>query len=167
MFIQVISYGGFSRMKLSKEVLNIEPEFVEKRVLKFIRARVTDVGVSGVVMGLSGGIDSSVVAALCVKALGPERVLGLMLPEKDSDPNDIKDAVKIAKQLENPYEVVDITSIINACRETYLKDASDAPTVVGNVKARVRMLTLYCYANKLHRLVVGTGNKSEILIGYS
>lgn len=115
MFIQVISYGGFSRMKLSKEVLNIEPEFVEKRVLKFIRARVTDVGVSGVVMGLSGGIDSSVVAALCVKALGPERVLGLMLPEKDSDPNDIKDAVKIAKQLENPYEVVDITSIINAC----------------------------------------------------
>lgn len=154
-------------MKLSKEVLNIEPEFVEKRVLKFIRARVTDVGVSGVVMGLSGGIDSSVVAALCVKALGPERVLGLMLPEKDSDPNDIKDAVKIAKQLENPYEVVDITSIINACRETYLKDASDAPTVVGNVKARVRMLTLYCYANKLHRLVVGTGNKSEILIGYS
>jgi NAD+ synthase len=167
MFIQVISYGGFRRMKLSKEVLNIDPEFVEKRVLKFIRSRVTDADFSGAVVGLSGGIDSAIVAALCVRALGPDRVLGLMLPEKDSDPNDVKDAVKLVKQLKNPYEIVDITSIINACRETYLKDASDAPTVVGNVKARVRMLTLYYYANKLRRLVVGTGNKSEILIGYS
>jgi NAD+ synthase len=90
-----------------------------------------------------------------------------MLPEKDSDPDDVKDAVKLAKQLKNPYEVVDITSVINACRETYLKDVSDAPLILGNVKARVRMLTLYYYANKLRRLVVGTGNKSEILIGYS
>jgi len=154
-------------MKLSKEVLSIDPEFVEKRILKFIRTRVIDAGFSGVVVGLSGGIDSSVVATLCVRALGPDKVLGLMLPEKDSDPNDVKDAVKLSKQLKNPYEIVDITSVINACLETYLKDASDSPTAVGNVKARVRMVTLYYYANKSRRLVVGTGNKSEILIGYS
>lgn len=154
-------------MKLSKEVLSIDPEFVEKRILKFIRARVIDAGFSGVVIGLSGGLDSSVVAALCVKALGPDKVLGLMLPEKDSNPNDVNDAIELAKQLGNPYEIVDITSIINSCLETYLKDASDSPTTVGNVKARVRMVTLYYYANKLRRLVVGTGNKSEILVGYS
>lgn len=153
-------------MKLTKEVLNIDPELVEKRILKFIRARVIDSGFSGVVIGVSGGIDSSVVATLCVKALGPDKVLGLMLPEKDSDPNDVKDAVKLLEQLKNPYEIIDITPIINACLETYSEDTSD-PQTVGNVKARIRMVTLYYYANKLRRLVVGTSNKSEILVGYS
>jgi NAD+ synthase len=154
-------------MKLSKEVLSIDPEFVENRILKFIRAHVIDAGLTGVVVGLSGGIDSSVVAALCVKALGPDKVLGLMLPEKDSNPNDVKDAVELAKQLKNPYQIIDVTSIINTCLETYLNDTSVPPITMGNVKARVRMVTLYYYANKLRRLVVGTGNKSEILVGYS
>lgn len=154
-------------VKLSAEVLNIDPDFVEKRILKFIRARVTDAGFSGVVIGLSGGIDSSVTATLCVKALGSDKVLGLMLPEKDSNPNDVKDAIKLAEQSKISYEVVDITSIIDACLNTYPKGVEDSPIVVGNVKARLRMVTLYYYANKLRRLVVGSSNKSEILVGYS
>ena len=89
-------------MKLSQDLLRIDPEFVEKRIVKFIRAKVIDAGFSGAVIGLSGGIDSSVVAALCVRALGPDKVLGLMLPEKDSEPSDIKDALKIAEQLSIP-----------------------------------------------------------------
>ncbi len=153
-------------MKLSAEVLNIDPEFVEERILKFIRARVIGAGFSGVVIGQSGGIDSSVTAALCVKALGSDKLLGLMLPEKDSDPNDAKDAIKLAEQFKIPYEIVDITSIVDACLNTYPKDAADSPTVVGNVKARIRMVTLYYYANNLRRLVVGSSNKSEILVGY-
>ncbi len=154
-------------MKLSAEVLDIDPEFVEKRILKFIRARVIDAGFSGVVIGLSGGIDSSVTAALCVRALGSDRVLGLMLPEKDSDPNDAKDAIKLSEQYKIPYEIVDITPIVDACLSTYPKDDVDSPVVAGNVKARVRMLSLYYYANKLRHLVVGSSNKSEILVGYS
>jgi len=153
-------------VKLSQDLLRVDPEFVEKRIVKFIRAKVIDAGFSGAVIGLSGGIDSSVVAALCVRALGPDKVLGLMLPEKDSEPSDIKDALKIAEQLNIPYKIIDVSPIINACRVTYVEDATDPPIIVGNVKARVRMITLYYYANKLRRLVVGTSNKSEILIGY-
>lgn len=165
MFIQLYIMEVFT-VKLSAEVFNIDPEFVEKRILKFIRARVIDAGFSGVVIGLSGGIDSSVTAALCVNALGSDKVLGLMLPEKDSDPNDSKDAIKLAEQFKIPYEIVNITSIIDACLNTYPKDNVDSLTLVGNVKARVRMVTLYYYANKLRRLVAGSSNKSEILVGY-
>jgi len=154
-------------MKLSPDVLSIDPEFVEKRILKFIRARIVDAGFSGAVVGLSGGIDSSVVATLCAKAIGPDRVLGLMLPEKDSNPDDVKDAKKVAEQLGIPYRIVNITPILDACLNTYAKNDSESPRVIGNVKARIRMVTLYYYANKLNRLVVGTGNKSEILVGYS
>ncbi|MFB0560579.1 MAG: NAD+ synthase [Candidatus Lokiarchaeia archaeon] len=153
-------------MKLSAEVLKIDSEFVEERILKFIRARVIGTGFSGVVIGLSGGVDSSVTAALCVKALGSDKLLGLMLPERDSDPNDAKDAIKLAEQFKIPYEIVDITSIVDAYLNTFPKDATDSPTVVGNVKARIRMVTLYYYANNLRRLVVGSSNKSEILVGY-
>jgi len=114
-----------------------------------------------VVIGLSGGIDSAVVAALCTKALGKKNVLALIMPEKRDQ--HYKDALAYAKQLGIEYKVIDIAPIVKQF-DKVCKPANKKAR--ANIRARVRMTLLYYYSNLLDRRVAGTSNRSELEIGY-
>lgn len=153
--------------EISTDTLKIDAEKVEKKIVSFIQKVVKNASADGVVVGLSGGVDSSTTAVLCAKALGKEKVLGLILPEKNvTDPNDIEDAMKVSKMLGIKHEIVNINPIINSFKKACPAFDPENKIAYGNLKPRVRMLALYYYGNKLNRLVAGTGNKSELLCGY-
>ncbi|RLI74661.1 NAD(+) synthetase [Archaeoglobales archaeon] len=137
---------------------------VEKRIVEFIKQRVNESKANGVVLGLSGGVDSSCVAFLCVKALGKDRVLGLIMPERGvTKEEDVNDAMEICKILGIEYRYIEINDILN----TIIKKVGEGCKIaVANLKPRIRMILNYYYANELNRLVAGTGNKTELLIGY-
>ncbi|MCR3883884.1 MAG: NAD+ synthase [Methanothrix sp.] len=142
-------------------------EDAENLIVEFIRDRVEATGAEGAVLGLSGGLDSATVAFLAARALGPDRVFALLLPEAGVTPEeDVEDARKVASILGIETEKIDISGVLGGYFEAL--PASEAPPVVkGNLKARVRMTILYWHANLLHRLVLGTGNRTEIMLGYS
>ena len=121
-------------------------------------------GVGGFVLGLSGGVDSAVVAGLAARAVGPENVLGLVLPHRESDPTDAAHARLVAERLGVATETVDVTPVVEAVRAGC--GHAFEGVALGNLKARARMLVLYAHANAAGRLVLGTGNKSELLQGY-
>ncbi|MFL6289923.1 MAG: NAD+ synthase [Thermoanaerobaculia bacterium] len=130
----------------------------------FIRDAVEVSGTSGVVVGLSGGVDSSLAAALAAQALGPERVHGFLLPYRTSNPASEEDARAVAGHLGVPHRVIDISPMIDA----YFQMEADAdPGRRGNKMARERMTILFDQAKKRNALVLGTSNKTEILLGYS
>lgn len=135
-----------------------------KIVQVFIAERVGAAGANGIVLGLSGGIDSAVVAKLSADAIGKEKVLAILMPEKDSNPRDAKDAEELANDLGIEHKVVDISPMVDSFLSVLGEGAS--ATAAGNIKARCRMVVLYHHSNMLGRLVAGTGNKSELLIGY-
>ena len=142
-------------------------EDAETHLAKFIRDQVEAAGAKGAVLGISGGLDSATVAFLAVRALGKDRVLALHLPEAGVTPKeDVEDARKVASILGIEAEEIDISQVLRSYFAVL--PAKAAPAVVnGNLKARVRMSILYWHANLLGRLVLGTGNKTEILLGYS
>jgi len=131
------------------------------RIAEWIARSVKDGGSKGAVLGLSGGIDSAVCAALCTKALGAQ-VLGLMMP-CESDTRDEKDALLLARHLGMKTARVDLARSFRAIAEE-LPEATDLAR--ANLKPRLRMATLYYFANKLSYMVVGTGNKTELMVGY-
>lgn len=134
----------------------------KNRIIEFVKRKVEESGADGVVVGLSGGIDSSLTAKICAEALGRDKVLGLIMLFKPSQDTD--DAIKFAESIGIAYKTVDISEAISVLRENL--DSTQDKIVLGNMLPRLRMLVLYYYANMMKRLVVGTGNKSEILIGY-
>jgi NAD+ synthase len=136
-------------MKLSKEIAD------------WIREKVEKAGKSGAILGLSGGVDSTVAAALCKKALG-DNILGLVLP-CESGPEDTGCALKIAGEFNIKTKEVALDGIFNELVKTYPEANKLAK---ANLKPRLRMATLYYFANSLNYLVVGTGNKSELTVGY-
>lgn len=137
---------------------------VEERIKEFIRKKVETAKAEGVVVGLSGGIDSSVVAWLCTKALGRERVLGLIMPERGLTPEeDVEDALLVSKILGIKHKIIEINPILESFYEIFQDRESFA---FANVKPRVRMIIAYYHANKMNRLVAGTGNRSELKTGY-
>ena len=136
-----------------------EPEMNEV-ITRFIAHRVELAQARGVVIGISGGLDSAVVAALCVRALGKEKVLGMLMSEKKPSP----EAVLAVEWLGIGCRVEPIGELVKAAMEAGPERISKESA--GNIKARLRMLLLYAEANQNGRLVVGTGNKSELLTGY-
>lgn len=130
----------------------------------FIRDAVETAGSRGVVLGLSGGVDSALSAALAARALGPERVHAFLLPYRTSSPESEQDARAVAEQLGIPHRVIDISPMVDAYFGIEL-DADAARR--GNKMARERMGILFDQAKKLGALVLGTSNKTEILLGYS
>ncbi|MHA2360002.1 MAG: NAD+ synthase [Candidatus Thorarchaeota archaeon] len=131
-------------------------------IVDFIKTYVTRVGVEGLVLGLSGGIDSSLVAALACEAIGPDRVLGIMLPvDAKIDAKNVADAQELAESLEMKHEVFELKDAVSAYNTLSLEKVA-----LGNLTARLRMVTWYARANQENRLVLGTGNKSELMVGY-
>lgn len=132
------------------------------QISEWIGEQVRAAGVGGAVLGLSGGIDSAVVAALCAQAVGPKNTLGVIMPSH-SQPADVQDAALVARTFKIEYRMVDLTDMYDAFKRllpagTQMSDA--------NLKPRLRMITLYHVANTLNRMVIGTGNRSELEVGY-
>ncbi len=140
------------------------------RISEWIRERVKDAGAKGVVMGMSGGLDSSVTAVLCKKAF-PDTSLGLIMPCFSSK-EDVEYAKIVAKKFGIETKEMDISDIfkfflnILEGREYDRNANEEIDIAVANLKPRLRMICLYYFANKLNYLVVGTGNKSELSVGY-
>lgn len=133
-----------------------------KQLQDWIREQVYRAGCRGVVLGLSGGIDSSVCAALCKGALSQE-VLGLILP-CHSHPGDQEDAEEVARILDLNYQIMDLALVYDGLLSS-LSEKEDA-MAAANIKPRLRMTVLYYHANARNYLVVGTDNRSELLLGY-
>ncbi len=131
----------------------------------FIKDAVLNSGTSGVVLGLSGGVDSALAAALAARALGPERVHAFLMPYRASSPESERDARAVAGHLGLPHRKIDITPMVDAYFGAEEPDADAGRR--GNKMARERMTILFDQAKKLGALVLGTSNKTEILLGYS
>ncbi len=132
----------------------------------FLKEYMEAAGAEGYVVGLSGGVDSSTSATLAVRAVGSTRVVGLIMPDITSTPpEDVEDAKYLAKMLGIKHYEVPINSILERYTSLPFYDPSNK-VALGNVKARIRMTLLYYYANANNYLVLGTGDKSELLLGY-
>jgi NAD+ synthase len=143
-----------------------EPKETVTRLERFLRTHLEETGTRCLLVGMSGGLDSSVTAALCARALGGQRVLGISLPEKETrNDNALEDTRLVASKYRIRFKIIDITQVVEASRNTL--NAKTAKGIAwGNVKARLRAMVLYYFANIEHGLVVGTGDKSEIMLGY-
>lgn len=149
------------------DIMRTNYEEITNKLVEFIKNKVNEANANGVVVGLSGGIDSSLVAKLCVKAIGNDKVFGIIMPEKNSNPKDKEHGELIAKHLNINYMVSDITSILESFGAGgYIPTKQFNKVSDGNLKPRIRMCILYYYANENNYLVGGTSNKSEIYMGY-
>ena len=143
--------------------INIDSEKMKKHLVKFIRDELAKAGFGKLVLGISGGIDSAVVAYLAAEAVGPENVTGVILPYKTSDPENIKDAEAVIEKLGLKRRFIDITPMV----EAYFADhPTDDKNRKGNKMARERMSILYDISSEIGALVIGTSNRSEIMMGY-
>ena len=137
---------------------------VHNELVEFLRENFKKAGFSKAVLGLSGGIDSALVAYLLRDALGKENVLAIMMPYKSSNPDSLNHAKLVVEDLKINAKTIEITDMIDA----YFKNEKDASSLrMGNKMARERMSILFDYSSKENALVVGTSNKTEIYLGYS
>lgn len=159
----------------------VDATALAEEIAQWLGEQLDAIGADRFVLGLSGGIDSAVVAGLCAKAVGPDRVLGVMMPSA-SNPSDMEEARKVADAFGIRTMTVDLTDAANTIfaampeTESLFTDvlSEDVPDDVtarsvlarANVRPRVRMITLYYLANLMRGVVVGTGNKTEVMIGY-
>ncbi|MDI6643308.1 MAG: NAD+ synthase [Candidatus Hodarchaeaceae archaeon] len=159
--------AGKDVLKRIENALRINPASTKQKLVAFIKKRVSEAGADGVVVGLSGGLDSSVTAILCTKALGASKVIGVSMPEAGvTDPRDVADAREVANKLGIAFRIVDISPAVLGVRQNLTDYQIGAQLPAANIKPRVRMTILYYYANLLNRLVVGSSNRSELRAGY-
>lgn len=143
--------------------LTLNSQEAIQALTNFIQDVVQDAGYSKVVLGISGGVDSALSAFLSARALGADNVLVLRLPYKTSSPESLEHAQLVIDKLGCPSKTIEITDAVDAI----LKQHTDAtPVRRGNVMARVRMINIYDQSAAFPGLVVGTGNKTETLLGY-
>jgi NAD+ synthase len=143
--------------------LTLDAESTVKVLAGFISDELSKVGFGRLVVGVSGGLDSATVAFLSAGAIGPENVSGVIMPYKESDPGNLKDAEEIITLTEINRHVVDITPQV----EPYFERFPESDNVRrGNKMARERMSILYDISAVERALVIGTSNKTEILLGY-
>lgn len=142
----------------------MEYEEVAAEIEDFIEKQVEDSGAEGVVVGLSGGLDSATSLQLAVNALGREKVHALIMPGNPSLDQNMKDARQLAEQKEVETEEINISQVSDSIQESLPFELDREAS--GNVRARTRMIMLYAKANTDNLLVLGTGNKTEYLLGY-
>ena len=141
---------------------------VSREISSFIENSLIESNAQGLVVGLSGGLDSSVTAKLCTEVVNTHKILGLIMPGQSTNKEDINDAVSLADSLGIKYKTIYIDPLIQlvlgVC--TSFPDDEKYQMASANLEARMRMLILYFHANAMNRLVVGTDNRSELLVGY-
>ena len=165
----MIAADKVSDIELSKKELG----YTKKQIINFIQKTVREARVTTVIIGLSGGIDSTLTAYLAVEALGPGSVYGVVMPSKSNSKQNMDDAIQVAKNLKINYDVIEIDSIVDEIQHCVQNSSASAKfqkefenKTIGNIRGRVRAVILYTIANSKSALVVGTGNKTEFLIGY-
>jgi NAD+ synthase len=162
-FIAVRHYSLETMETSTQSNLHINTEIVRKLLVEFIRDEVQNAGFGKGVIGLSGGVDSSVAAFLAAQALGKKNVVGVLMPYKTSSPDSKQDAEEVVKILDIKHDIVDITPMVDA----YInRDHGMDQVRKGNIMARQRMIVLYDISYREQALVIGTSNKTEILLGY-
>ncbi|MDV0444758.1 NH(3)-dependent NAD(+) synthetase [Methanimicrococcus sp. At1] len=154
---------------------NFDSAAAEQKIIAFIRNIAGDAGCRGVVLGLSGGIDSALVAALSVKALGAKNVHPIFFYNAADDSpcnsDDLKDASILSEQLGLTLQTINLYPTANAAESSFsfpvlFSESGSSALSLGNLKSRLRMSLLYYYANTGNLLVIGTKNKTERLTGY-
>ena len=158
--------AGLSRPPVSPaDPLAIDPDLTRRWLVEFIRDEILRRRkFTNVVLGLSGGVDSALVAVLAAEALGPEHVTAIRMPYRSSSPESLAHADLVIRQLGIPSRTVDITAGVDGIVGAIGGDSS--PARRGNVMARMRMITLFDLSAELRALPLGTGNKTERLFGY-
>jgi NAD+ synthase len=159
----VAAADGTALFELPDE-LAIDADIARRVIGEFIRGQLRQAGFERLVLGLSGGIDSALVAYLAAEAIGAERLLCVLMPYRTSSDASRTDAESVVAALGCASELVDISPMVDAF---FASDADAAPLRRGNVMARQRMTVLYDRSVTWRGLVVGTGNKTESLIGYT
>jgi NAD+ synthase len=134
------------------------------QVEQMIRYAYWTSGCRGIVVGLSGGVDSAVAAAFCCRAIGGDKVLGLSLPSMISNPADVKDAAALCEQMGMIHRVISIEPMLEGFRT--MPEFKESRYLLGNLMARTRMAVLYYHANRDQKIVCGTSNRSEFMLGY-
>jgi NAD+ synthase len=148
---------------MSDDFLNLDYGKVAKKITRFISSQVKSRKKSGIVIGLSGGIDSSVCVILACRALASHSIIGLSMPEKNVTPQkDLQNVRSLAKELKIKYREINIERGKKVLLNNPMKDKLAG----GNFSARIRMSLLYYYAATNNLLVLGTADKSELMIGY-
>jgi NAD+ synthase len=154
-------------LKLTSSTLELHLVEVETKIKRFIRDYLKKSGAKGIVLGLSGGIDSCTASALCALAIGGDKVFGLLMPEQETyNNNDVEHAKLVANEFGVKTETIDITSVLEAFYNSIPIFEPMDKLCKGNIKARVRMIYWYYYANKCDMLVCGSSDKSEAMMGY-
>ena len=144
--------------------LSINTDLAREILTGFIRSEITRVGMSRAVIGLSGGIDSALSCALAVEALGAENVLAVRMPYKASSQDSLDHAQLLIDQLGSQSKTIEITDMVEPL---FKLDPNISRMRMGNIMARERMIILYDQSEVFKGLVIGTSNKTEILLGYS
>ena len=144
--------------------LTINTDVARQILTGFIRSEVTRVGYARAIVGLSGGIDSALSCVLAVEALGAENVLAVRMPYKSSSGDSLDDAGLLIEQLQIPSKTIEITAMVEPL---FALDLEISKLRKGNIMARERMIVLYDQSEVFKGLVIGTSNKTEILLGYS
>jgi len=148
--------------EILNEIKELDYELISKRIKNSIREKITQIGSKGVIFGLSGGIDSAVIAYLCAD-MPKENTTAIIMPDSKISPEDeTNDALKIVDELNLNYKLVDINQI----HKEYYKVLEPEDRALGNLRARIRKNILYYYANSKNLLVLGSSDKSEFNIGY-
>lgn len=151
-------------MNRTQVELSINSELARQILTSFIRSEVTRAGFARAVVGVSGGIDSAVSCILAAEALGAENVLAVRMPYSSSSPESLEHAQLLIEQTGVQHKTISITPAVDALVEAV---PTDEQVRRGNFMARVRMTVLYDQSAEFNGLVIGTGNKTEILLGYT
>jgi len=151
--------------KKFKAVPRLDEEQSIEIITKFVKNKIKESGAEGLVIGLSGGLDSTTTAYLCARSAKSEKILGLIMPTETTSPEDVEDAVSVARELGIKYEILNIEKLTKTFSGICPHFNNDK-LANANLKARLRMILLYYHSNSMNRLVVGTGNRTELLVGY-